>query len=85
MLDFLRTQPYIRGMQANQIESRDLLEQCIDGSSLSAVLEMIEVICEEKAQHISENWQDEGLAKMWIRAAKRVSEATNSYPVIQLR
>jgi hypothetical protein len=70
-------------MQATS-EPKELLEQFIDGSSLFAVLEMIQVICGEKAQHISSNWQDEGLSKMWTRAAKRVSEAANSYPVIQL-
>ena len=73
-------------MQATTIDPKELLEAFIDRSSLFAVLEMIQVICEEKAQHVELNWQDQGLAiaKMWARAAKRVSEAANSYPVMQL-
>ena len=63
---------------------KDTLEQFIDGSSLFAVLEMIQVICEEKAQHIRENWQEDALARDWEKAANRISVVANCYPVIKL-
>jgi hypothetical protein len=70
-------------MQAT-IEPKQLLEQFIDGSSLFAVLEMIEVICEEKADHISSNWQDQKLARSWQRAAYRLAAAANSKDVLSV-
>jgi hypothetical protein len=68
-------------MQAS-LSPKELLEQFIDGSSLFAVLEMIEVICEEKADHIMANWQDEKSARCWQRAAYRLAQATNSEAVL---
>jgi hypothetical protein len=68
-------------MQAS-LSPKQLLEQFIDGSSLFAVLELIEVICEEKADHIASNWQDERLARAWQHAAYRVNLAANSKTVL---
>jgi hypothetical protein len=68
-------------MQATT-EPKELLEQFIDGSSLFAVLEMIEVICEEKAEDIAANWQDQKLARSWQRAAHRLAAAVNSKDVL---
>jgi hypothetical protein len=68
-------------MQAT-LSPKELIEQFIDGSSLFAVLEMIEVICEEKAEHITTNWQDQKLARSWQRAAYRLAVAANSKDVL---
>jgi hypothetical protein len=63
---------------------KDLLEQMIDSSNLFAILELIEVICEEKAEHLRSNWQDEALTKAWSRAAYRVAACANSKEVLSL-
>jgi hypothetical protein len=64
------------------LSPKELVEQFIDGSSLFAVLVMIEVICQEKADHISANWQDQASACAWRRAAGRINAAVNSKEVL---
>ena len=53
-------------------EMKDQLETMIDRASIDTVLELIETICSEKAEHVSENWQDDMLARRWTRLAKRI-------------
>lgn len=68
---------------ARLLEVKDIetLERVIDAYDLPSVLEAIDQICIEKAQHIRENWQDESTARAWDRmgsfvdtAARQVSE-----------
>jgi hypothetical protein len=54
---------------------KQAIERFIDISSVAAVLDVVAEICSEKAQHISENWQDEALAKSWDKAARVVFAA----------
>jgi hypothetical protein len=51
---------------------REKLEELIDHSSFSGVVMALVQIANEKADHIRANWQDEGTAKRWERAAKAV-------------
>ena len=55
-----------------------MLETSIDSFSLADVLEAIAEICREKAQHLSENWQDERTARLWEHAANRVERCAVS-------
>lgn len=54
-------------------ETERQLEQIIDASNLSNVLEMIAGICYAKADHIQTNWQDGPLALAWETAGDKVN------------
>ena len=43
----------------------DMIEECIDKTSLADVLTCMADICFEKSDHVKTNWQDIGLAKTW--------------------
>jgi hypothetical protein len=62
-------------------EQKLILESMIDSSSLADVLETLAEICDGKAQHIAENWQDHGLAAKWIQASGRVGHCAECKPV----
>lgn len=55
----------------------DTLEKLVDDNGLQAVIGALSQICFEKAEHIQENWQDSGLAKLWEKNAK-VLDTTQS-------
>ena len=57
------------------------LEQLIDKHSLAVIAEMIGEICDGKAQHIQENWQDNETCKPWKRAAKQFHKLYNKLEV----
>ena len=48
---------------------KEQLEAMIDSRNLHWVLSELADVCTEKADHIRENWQDEGLAEKWDNAA----------------
>lgn len=50
----------------------DALEMCVDRSGLANLLEVLAIVCEEKAEHIQANWQDRALAGAWERTAKEL-------------
>lgn len=50
-------------------DNQNTLEAMIDSVGLSTVLEMLETICIEKAEHLRSNWQDEHSAKQWQKAS----------------
>lgn len=52
------------------LESR--LEEMIDETNLSLVLETIASVCYAKADHVQTNWQDKSLAMEWEEAGDRV-------------
>ena len=54
------------------------LEALIDRSSLSDVLEALEGICDEKAEHVSTNWQDRDLSNAWGKAARAVGRVNGA-------
>jgi hypothetical protein len=49
------------------------LEDMIDKHSVQQVLFAIADICEAKAGHIAENWQDDASAKAWTAEARKIS------------
>ncbi len=56
------------------------LETMIDRLGMAEIMFLLTHICDEKAEHIRENWQDEDLAKRWNIVAealisKRLSNA----------
>ena len=50
----------------------DIVERLIDEEGLLNVMLSAAEVCRLKAAHIRENWQDNELAKRWVRAAKRL-------------
>ena len=54
--------------------SRDLthderleIERLMDAAGIAAVLSATASICDEKAEHVSVNWQDAPLGKRWAK------------------
>jgi hypothetical protein len=70
-----------RPMPANIAQLSQQLETMIDGASLCEVLEALEAVCHDKAEHLRNNWQDEPSARAWARAAKIVDKASASVEV----
>jgi hypothetical protein len=46
------------------------LEAIVDRQGLHSVVELLAIVCGEKAEHIAVNWQDAGLAKQWDKAGQ---------------
>jgi hypothetical protein len=53
----------------------DRLETAIDAAGLGMVLEILAGICNEKADHLRSNWQDERTAREWDRNARHLLQA----------
>jgi hypothetical protein len=51
--------------RASPLSLDEQLEPIIDRYGLDNVLDMIGLICGQKAKHIAENWQNTALAKRW--------------------
>ena len=60
------------------------LEGFIDQSSLEHVLELLSVICWEKADHIRLNWQHPDCAVLWERAGNRLAGLSAKADVTKL-
>lgn len=59
---------------------QERVEQLIDELSVKQVFQLIEDICQSKAEHIRENWQDHELAEEWDKTATlmmQVADAIN--------
>jgi len=52
--------------------SQDELEKLIDRIGLLRVMTMLAEICDAKSDHITSNWQDYPLAKIWETAGMRI-------------
>ena len=46
------------------------LEGMLDKLGLPAVVSLLAEVCQEKAEHLRSNWQDEGSAREWERKSK---------------
>lgn len=46
-------------------DERNTLEALIDAANLGAVVCALSEICDAKAEHIREAWQDEPIARQW--------------------
>jgi len=59
-------------------EFKENLEKVMDIKGLSYILNSLIDICNEKGQHVSENWQDNKLAADWERTANRIERNMRS-------
>ena len=76
--------PALRNSNVDPLPVKGLpsrLEAEVDRTSVSQVVQTLADVCREKAQHIRENWQDEGLAKVWDRVATRLELASDNIEV----
>lgn len=48
------------------------LEKLIDRHTLLHVLTALELICDEKADHVEANWHDTATARRWRECARRL-------------
>lgn len=60
-------------------ETKDQLEKLMDVLTLPGLLQVAAQICEEKASHLRENWQDERAAKLWEKNAKQLSAVSGKF------
>ncbi len=60
------------------------LETLLDSTSLQALLTALRDICDAKADHIQENWQDTGLANAWNKAAVQVGNCAGRTGVVSV-
>lgn len=56
-------------------EDLNKVEKLVDDLSVIGVLDCLEEVCNLKAQHLRENWQDEKSAKHWEKRAKQIAKA----------
>lgn len=58
------------------------IEVLIDKLTINSFLEVVETICEEKAEHIENNWGDQPLAqplaRRWMRVARTLRIAAEA-------
>ena len=59
----------------------EMLERLVDATSLRSVIGTLGTICSEKAAHISENWQDNALARLWDSAGTKLETVAESNAV----
>lgn len=64
-------------MNTDEYFLKNMMEQYVDSNSLEELLSLVEEICQEKASHVLENWQDKGLAKQWEHRAKTIGSCQN--------
>jgi len=58
------------------MDNTESLERMVDATSLTTVVSQLSEICFDKADHISSNWQDEGLASIWQDLAESLAEVS---------
>lgn len=54
-------------------DSRAALEALVDSHGLAEVLNGLAQVCSEKADRLRSNWQDNAGARLWEKAATRIS------------
>lgn len=52
--------------------AQHLLDVLIDKHGLRLVLELLSLVCHEKADHLRSSWQDDRTARTWEHDAKRI-------------
>lgn len=50
----------------------ETLEALIDKHSLSEVMQALQSVCHDKAEHLRTNWQDYNSADLWDGAAENI-------------
>ena len=59
--------------QENIEKAKGQLESIIDSVGLAYAIELMSVVCGEKADHLESNWQDYIAAKDWTKDGNRLS------------
>lgn len=54
------------------LEKQNDLEQIVDQLGMQETLRMLAQIAYEKAEHVQTTWRDDGLARLWIRNARKL-------------
>ncbi len=54
-------------------EQSGMLENLLDQTSVSVLLDALSLICFEKAAHVFGAWRDEALSCAWIKTARQLS------------
>lgn len=57
-----------------QAATMERLEELLDQSDLASLILALARVCNEKAEHLRCNWQDEITAKVWDRAARKLDK-----------
>jgi predicted metalloenzyme YecM len=60
------------------------LEEFIDNAGVAALLEAMEQVMTDKADHIEQNWQDKQTAEVWRRWGRKfgnLSQAAQDYGI----
>ena len=63
-------------MASSEAQAQDALEALVDRWGLSGVLALLADVCNAKAEHVRENWQDESTAKSWEQDADTIMETS---------
>lgn len=61
--------------EANEAQHKEAIEAMVDKHSIGYVLQLLEQLAYDKAEHLSANWQDKPYAKLWSDIAKRLGNA----------
>lgn len=61
-------------------DTSETLEWLVDRDGLAGVLEALQGVCRDKADHLRSAWQDMGGAALWERAARRIGRAGEGVP-----
>ena len=69
-------------MQGETLEMA--LEQILDQSRLSDVLNALAAVCHGKAEHLRSNWQDASTGRAWDRAADRLAEVAANPRIVEV-
>ncbi len=59
-------------------EIEDALEAMIDAQGMVAVMTALVNICDGKAMHLVENWQDRATGRVWHKGAKAIDKAMHA-------
>lgn len=63
---------------------KDELESIIDRVGLDTLLDCLSSVCDDKAEHLACNWQDDGAARAWQRASARIAKASCHVDIVQV-
>lgn len=61
------------GWPMTSAELQERLEELVDASSLTDVVEALAAVCVEKSEHLRANWQDKKTAKVWDDLASKLA------------
>ena len=63
--------------------AKEAIEAILDKFDLQRFLEWTSEVCDAKACHVAENWQDDKLAMQWRHASNRLDTVSQCVPVLR--